>query len=211
MLIPSEFELTGEADPRRSDDLLVLRIRQGDDDAATALYQKYAVRLKGLADRKMSAVVRRMCEPDDIVQSAFRSLFRGVNAGAYEAPEGSSLWSLLVVIAIRKVQRKATRNKSVAATSLSESPSGIPEGEDFQDQLSPEQFESGLREAIEILKPAEREVVEFRVQGFSVEEISDRLHKSCRTVERTLQRIRKKLAEELDFTGSLPNSDSEKI
>ena len=175
----------------------MLRIRQGNDDAATALYQRYAARLRGLADRKMSHGVSRMFEPDDIVQSAFRSLFRGVSAGMYEAPEGSSLWSLLAVIAIHKVQRKATRDKSVLATSFPDCSSGDSEGLDFEGHLSPEQFECSLREAIEGLKPAEREVVELRVQGFSVEEISDRLQRSCRTVERTLQRIREKLAEEL--------------
>jgi DNA-directed RNA polymerase specialized sigma24 family protein len=38
----------------------------------------------------------------------------------------------------------------------------------------------------------------MRVQGFTVEEISARVDRSCRTVERTLQRIREKLSEKLE-------------
>ncbi|MFY8058631.1 MAG: RNA polymerase sigma factor [Planctomycetaceae bacterium] len=86
-----------------SDRTLVARLREGDESAANELYRRYAGRLHGLADRQMSAGIRRTHEPDDIVQSAFRSLFRGVSAGSYDAPEGNSLWSLLAVIAIHKV------------------------------------------------------------------------------------------------------------
>ncbi len=179
----------------RSDHDLVMLIQAGDDDAATLLYDRYSTRLKLLADQQMSQGVRRVFEPEDIVQSAFRSLFRGVNAGSYCAPEGRSLWSLLAVIAINKVRRKATRDRSVVAVSLESASSDDQTSIDVPDSLSPEQFESSLREAIESLRPAEQEVVQLRVQGFSVEEISDRLQRSCRTIERTLQSIRAKLAE----------------
>lgn len=181
----------------RSDHDLVMLIQAGDDDAATQLYDRYSSRLKLLADQQMSQGLRRVFEPEDIVQSAFRSLFRGVNAGSYCAPEGRSLWSLLAVIAINKVRRKATRDRSVSTVSLVSASDGkMPI--DVADSLSPEQFESSLREAIESLRPAEQDVVHMRVQGFSVEEISDRLQRSCRTIERSLQSIRAKLAEAID-------------
>lgn len=178
----------------QSDRDLVSQIQQGSDDAATQLYERYSVRLRLLADRQMSHGVRRVFEPDDIVQSAFRSLFRGVNSGSYCAPEGRSLWSLLAVIAINKVRRKASRDRSVPAISL-ESSNDEESSFDVADSLSPEQFESSLRESIESLRPAEQEVVRLRVEGYSVEEISDRLQRSCRTIERTLQTIRAKLAD----------------
>ncbi len=143
----------------RSDHDLVMLIQAGDDDAATLLYDRYSTRLKLLADQQMSQGVRRVFEPEDIVQSAFRSLFRGVNAGSYCAPEGRSLWSLLAVIAINKVRRKATRDRSVVAVSLESASSDDQTSIDVPDSLSPEQFESSLREAIESLRPAEQEVV----------------------------------------------------
>ena len=180
-----------------SDKSLVSRLRDGDEAAAAQLYRRYAARLHGLADRQMSAGIRRTHEPDDIVQSAFRSLFRGVAAGSYQAPEGNSLWSLLAIIAIHKVRRKASRDRSVAANSF-QGPHGDPgSSAQFEATVSEQQFESSLSEAIEFLQPQEREIVELRVQGFTVEEISQRVGRSGRTVERTLQRIREKLSDRL--------------
>jgi RNA polymerase sigma-70 factor (ECF subfamily) len=186
---------SGSADV--SDEMLIAKIQSGDDSAAADLYHRYAARLRVLADRQMSSAIRRTHEADDIVQSAFRSLFRGVNSGTYTAPEGQSLWSLLAVIAIHKVRRKATRNKSVKAISLDDASEHRPDHDQFEADVSIEQFESSLRESIEGLRPNEQKIVELRVQGFSVMDIADHLQNSCRTVERTLQRIREKLAAEL--------------
>jgi RNA polymerase sigma-70 factor (ECF subfamily) len=187
--------LTSGEEP--TDRTLVARLRHGDEAAAAQLYRRYAARLHGLADRQMSAGIRRTHEPDDIVQSAFRSLFRGVASGSYQAPEGNSLWSLLAIIAIHKVRRKASRDKSVAANSF-QGPDGEPSSStEFEATVSEQQFESSLGEAIEFLQPQEREIVELRVQGFTVEEISSRIGRSGRTIERTLQRIREKLSDHL--------------
>ena len=191
-MLKASFRDSSESDERTDHDLVAL-IQGGDDDAATQLYQRYSERLKTLANKQMSPGVRRVFEPEDIVQSAFRSLFRGVNCGSYSAPEGRSLWSLLAVIAMNKVRRKATRDRSVRAVSFGNF-SADQSTIDVADSLSPEQFESSLKEAIESLRPGEQEVVQLRVQGFSVEEMSDRLQRSCRTIERTLQNIREKLA-----------------
>jgi len=180
-----------------TDRQLVARLRDGDESAASDLYRRYSGRLLGLADRQMSAGIRRTHEPDDIVQSAFRSLFRGVSAGSYDAPEGYSLWSLLAVIAIHKVRRKASRDRSVKATSFIQPDGESSSSQQVPDAISEQQFESSMNEAIEFLQPQEKEIVGLRVQGFTVEEISNRVGRSCRTVERTLQRIREKLSEKL--------------
>ena len=180
-----------------SDRSLVARIRSGDDSAATELYERYASRLLGLAKHQVSPASRSIAEPDDIVQSAFKSLFRGVHSGTYDAPDGASLWNLLAVIAIHKVRRRITRSKSVAAISLVPS-NGDSEIVPMSESVSPQEFEASIREAIEGLTPSEQEVVLLRVQGYHIEEISERLQRSGRTIERTLQRIREKLAGDLE-------------
>lgn len=193
----SGVELTtkrGEADDA-GDRSLVARIRTGDDAAAAELYARYARRVLGLAKQQMSAQVRFLAEPEDIVQSAFRSLFRGISSGSYDAPEGESLWKLVAVIAVHKVRRKASRNKSVATASLDSSREGRPDGEPVS-AASPAALEAGLREAIECLRPVERDVVLLRVQGFLVEEISEQLQRSRRTIERALHSAREKLADQ---------------
>ena len=77
----------GYDDTELTDRMLVARLKDGDETAATELYRRYAGRLHGLADRQMSAGIRRTHEPDDSVQSAFRSLFRGGSSGSYDAIE----------------------------------------------------------------------------------------------------------------------------
>ena len=180
-----------------TDRSLVARLKDGDETAATELYRRYAARLHGMVDRQMSAGIRRTHEPDDIVQSAFRSLFRGVSSGSYDAPAGNSLWSLLAVIAIHKVRRKVSRDRSVVAGSFVQMENEPSSFQEIPGTISEQQFESSLNEAIEFLQPHEREIVALRVQEFTVEEISERAARSCRTVERTLQRIREKLSEKL--------------
>ena len=125
------------------------------------------------------------------------TLFRGVSSGSYNAPAGNSLWSLLAVIAIHKVRRKVSRDRSVVAGSFVQMEDASSSSQEIPGTISEQQFESSLNEAIEFLQPHEREIVALRVQGFTVEEISERASRSCRTVERTLQRIREKLSEKL--------------
>jgi RNA polymerase sigma factor (sigma-70 family) len=187
--------------PKFSDDqddrTLVAQIREGNQEAAEVLYRRYASRLMGLADRQMSRNVRRLAEPEDIVQSAFRSLFRGVNSGSYDAPEGCSLWQLLAVIAIHKVRKKIRRDKSVQPTAVLGVAAEYDQILDVAAPCTPEIMEVALQETLECLRPAERDVVVLRVQGFTVEEISDKLSRSRRTVERTLQQVRETLADQL--------------
>lgn len=187
----------GDFDGDESDRTLVRKLRDGDESAATELYQRYAGRLFGLADRQMSAGIRRTHEPDDIVQSAFRSLFRGVSSGSYDAPEGNSLWSLLAVIAIHKVRRKASRDRSVKATSFIQPDGEQSSSQQVPDTISEQQFEYSMNETIEFLNEQEKQIVGLRVQGYTVEEISSEVGRACRTIERTLQRIRQKLSEKL--------------
>lgn len=180
-----------------SDRSLVEQIRSGAPEAANELYKRYSRRLFGLADGQMSERVRRLAEPEDIVQSAFRSLFRGVYSGAYQAPEGCSLWQLLAVIAMNKVRRKASRDKSVQAALAFGALSIEGTVIDVPDPRESEGLENALKEVMEYLRPAEQDVVRLRVQGFTVEEISEKLSRSRRTVERTLQQARESLADHL--------------
>ena len=176
---------------------LIQRIRNGDESAATALHRRYAVRLHRLAERKISISSRPTAEPEDIVQSVFKSLFRGVNSGSYQAPDSQSLWSLLAVIAIHKISRRVSRSRSVKARAFPTTAEGEPTFEE-ESQVSPEQFESSVQEVLEMLSPLEQSVARLRIEGYLVEEISDKLGRSARTIERNLQQIRQKLSELLD-------------
>ena len=63
---------------------LLQRWRDGDEAAATEIFERYVNRLCGLARTQLSQRMQRRVEPEDIVQSAYRSFFRG--------PESTTRW-----------------------------------------------------------------------------------------------------------------------
>src|SRR5215472_10751548 len=86
-----------------SDTSNLRRLRQGEDVAAAALWQRYFHRLAGLARQILRDVPRRVTDEEDIALSAFDSFCRGVEHGRYpDLTDHDSLWRLLVVITRRK-------------------------------------------------------------------------------------------------------------
>ncbi len=54
---------------------LLIRWREGDQAAADALFRRYAERLIGLVRLRLSEKLARRVDPEDIVQSVYRSFF----------------------------------------------------------------------------------------------------------------------------------------
>ena len=184
--------------PETSDQSLVVRLRSGDDQAATEVYERYAKRVFGLVHQQMAERLKALVQPEDIVQSVFKSVFRGINSGAYDAPEGGTLWHLMAIVAVHKVRRNARRRSAMKRDEQRTQSFDAIANFDTADSCTPEEFESAIREAIEGLKESEQEVVILRVQGFSVEEISGKLQRSRRTIERSLNAIREKMLSSLE-------------
>ena len=181
-----------------SDDALLRQCRQGDQDAATQLYTKYVNRLRALAEAKCSARLAQRLDADDIVQSVFRTFFRGVRQGYYDVPEGEDLWKLLLVIALNKIRAKGAfhqaAKRDVRLTRPVDDADLSAESQLKHDAFGPVFLKMVVDEALEQLDPRQREMVELRVQGHDVAEIADKTGRSKRTVERNLQDVRKKLS-----------------
>lgn len=180
-----------------SDRSLIAKIREGDGIAAEGLYRKYSDRIMGLVQSQMGELLRSVTEPEDIVQSVFKSVFRGVLSGAYEAPEGQTIWQLLAVISVNKVRRKArsqlAERRDIRRTSAldGESEAGLA--------LDNQEIELSVKEALQKLEPLDQVVVQYRLEGHTVEEIAAQTERSRRTIERSLQRIRDQLTEMLEI------------
>ncbi len=178
----------------QTDRSLLVLVRGGDEEAATALYERYARRVFGLVEAKLGERLRASTETEDVVQSVFKSMFRGVRSGLYDAPPGSTLWNLLAVIAVHKLRRRARYqtaqrrdiNRNVPLDSLIDQISS--------DEASIEFLEICLRETLEILRPLDRDILSLRIQGHTVDEISKKIGRSRRTVERSLHKSRERLA-----------------
>jgi RNA polymerase sigma-70 factor (ECF subfamily) len=185
--------------PTPSDDQSLLqRYRRGDDDAATELYMRYAHRLQALAHAQTSTDLKHRVDSEDLVQSIFRTFFRRVARGQYDVPEGEELWKLLLVIGLNKIRATAVHHRAKKRDILrTTSGSFALEAQESQPHQSDETglitLEMTIEELLSQLPPQYREIVNYRISGCDVSEISEKTKRSKRTVERILQAFRQQL------------------
>jgi RNA polymerase sigma-70 factor (ECF subfamily) len=198
---PAQGDPDSSAEGRRaeaaSDRSLILRVRMGQSDAPTQLYLRYAERLHALASKQSSPELARRVEPEDIVQSVFRTFFRRVAEGQYDVPEGEEIWKLLLVIALNKVRAAAIHHR--AAKRDVRQTAG---GEAIEDAVGPGSGQGEvaltvlrltIEEAMAGLPESHRRMIELRVEGHEIAEIAAAVGRSKRSVERVLQDFRKRL------------------
>jgi RNA polymerase sigma-70 factor (ECF subfamily) len=178
-----------------SDHSLLVRLRGGQQDAATELYLRYAQRLRALVRSRCSPQLARRVEPDDIVQSVFRRFFRRVLQGDYDVPPGEELWGLLLVIALNKIRTEEAFHRAgkrdVRISAVAADPGAL-----LADQESDRVIlQLCIEDALGQLPAQHRAMVELRIQGHEVAEIAQNTGRSKRTVERTLQDARSRLRE----------------
>src|SRR5436189_1936996 len=67
-----------------------------------ALFERFSRRLIGLARGHLGGRLRYKVDPEDVVQSAFKSFFLRYGDGALAAEGWDGLWGLLTTITLRK-------------------------------------------------------------------------------------------------------------
>lgn len=178
---------------------LLARWRAGDAHAAEELFDDYGARLVALARSRLSAKLARRLDPEDLVQSAFRSFFHGLEQGRYAVAQTGDLWRLLVAITLHKLYRKARHHAAgKRAVGREEVLGPRPDAWPFAMRRlargpSPEAA-AALAEELEHLLAglgrAQREVAELRLRGHTQDEIATVVGRSQRTVRRWLEEIK---------------------
>lgn len=166
-----------------------------------AQFERFTRRLVGLARTHLDVRLRHKIDPEDVVQSAYKSFFLRYGEGALAAEGWDGLWGLLTRITIRKCADRVRyfRAKSRDLTRESAS-SSAEEPEPWREAIgrepTPEQA-ALLAETVEALlgelKGDERPIVELSLQGHSTQEISDQLGRAERSVRRIRERVRLQL------------------
>lgn len=177
---------------------LLSRLRDGEEDAATALYLRYARRLQTLAERQTDQKMAVRVDPEGVVQSVFRTFFRRVNMGQYNVSDADELWKLLLVIALNKLRTTATAHRTAKrdidkTVRLNDS----DQKKTAQDDEALLVLKMTVSEVVGQLSDFERDIVWLRIQGYEIQEIADRCQRSKRSVERILQNFRKRLSSEI--------------
>jgi RNA polymerase sigma-70 factor (ECF subfamily) len=197
-----ESEQTGTPDdtppPERvSDGSLLRRFQGGQHDASTELYLRYAERLHALVVAQSSKDLARIVDAEEIVQSVFRTFFRRASHGHYSVPEGEEIWKLLLVIALNKVRAAGAYHRAakrdVRQTVGGEAFDRAMESERGRDDGALSILKLVIDELLEGIPAANRRMIELRIEGYEVAEISERVRRSKRTVERVLQGFRSRL------------------
>ena len=191
--LPPPFSPHGDVTDRS----LLRRIRGGEEDAATALYLRYAERVQALARAKTSTTLATRVDPEDVVQSVFRTFFRRASEGSYDVPEGEELWKLLLVIALNKIRSLAefhrAAKRDVGNTVALEAADAASEASPHDSAQALKILEMIIAELVGGLPEAQQEIIRLRIEGHGVAEIADQTQRAKRTVERTLQNFRSQL------------------
>ena len=69
---------------------VMARLRAGDEDAARQVFQRFVHRLVGLARVRLGRDLRRRVDPEDVVQSAYKSFFLRYEEGKVEVRDWGS-------------------------------------------------------------------------------------------------------------------------
>ncbi|WP_425399150.1 ECF-type sigma factor [Aeoliella sp.] len=180
------------------------RLTAGDEDAALDVWERFTARLVALARARLDSRVQQRVAPDDIVQSVYRSFFRGQQEGAFELDSWDSLWALLSMITVRKCARAANAQRAARrdirrelVNSEDESQSGVATELPTREP-SPEEvvcLTDLLSHLFEPLPADKRQMLLLRLQGHKVSEISTIVGRAERSVHRLLQRIRTEVEE----------------
>jgi RNA polymerase sigma-70 factor, ECF subfamily len=89
-----------------SDEQLLSAYRGGDEEAATALFERYYQRLLGLIRRQSGWRLKQAEGSMDVAQSVLRSFFGQLRQQRIAVGDDESLWPLLVTITLNKVRNR---------------------------------------------------------------------------------------------------------
>ncbi len=169
----------------------------GDEDAARQLFDRYAEQLVLLARKRISQRLASRIDPEDIVQSSFRTFFRRCEEGQFSFKDPDDVCKLLARITIHKTFRQIAYHKRAKRDATIET----PHGDESQDMLlklvtcdpSPEEattFVDQLEHFFALLGDEELRILKMRMEGHSNVDIAKELNISDRKIRRIMERVR---------------------
>jgi DNA-directed RNA polymerase specialized sigma24 family protein len=174
-------------------------LKQGDQAAASGLWESYFRRLVGLARTRLRDVPRLIADEEDVALSAFDSFCRRAQAGQFRRlNDRDDLWQILALITVRKAidlrnyegrqSRGMGRVRSLA--DLTQGGLEAIGGDEPSPELAAQLAEEYQRLMERLGDSGLRSVATLKLEGHTNDEIAARLGCVTSTVERKLARIR---------------------
>lgn len=184
-------------------------LRRGNPDACKRLLRQYTIRLSSLARANLDERIRGRLDPEDIIQSVFRSFFRRLNQGELNIDFGewNGLWSLLAQMTILKcraqvefhrAQKRDVRREVVATSVIADDADELADNwEPICPEPTPQETAAVVDMIESILRglPTDqhRQALAMRLEGLGSNEIARTLGVTVRSVQRSLKLIRDEL------------------
>jgi RNA polymerase sigma factor (sigma-70 family) len=173
-------------------------LKAGDESAVRLLWDRYFGELVRLARARLGGVPRTAADEEDIALSAFHSLCAGALHDRFaQLSDREDLWKLLATITSRKalsqVRHQRRQKRGGACRDFTEGEAAL-EGIADADATAPEVAAAIAEEVGRLLDGLDsdslRQVALLRMEGFTGDEIAERLGCNRRTVTRKLELIR---------------------
>lgn len=189
-----------------TDEMIIGRIHKGDDLALEFLINKY----KSIVKKKARTYFLIGADNDDIIQEGMIGLYKAIRD--YKDDRQTSFKSFAELCITRQIisaVKASTRQKHVPLNSYISLDKPVFENEDKEylmervssnNSINPEDLlidkENVMRIEYELdkrLSDLEKEVLALYLDGYSYVRISEKLDKTVKSIDNTIQRIKKKL------------------
>jgi DNA-directed RNA polymerase specialized sigma24 family protein len=184
---------------------LIGLLKEGDRAAAQPLWDAYFTRIVALARAKLRGAARRAADEEDVALSAFDSFCRRAERGQFpRLDDRDDLWQLLFVLTVRKAvdlvryEGRAVRGggRLFALADLSGVDVDGALGSEASPALAAQMADELERLAARLTDESLRNVMSWKMDGWTNREIAWRLSCTEKTVERKLRSIRRIWGEE---------------
>lgn len=182
---------------------LIAKWRDGSQDAAALLMDRYRLRLIALVASRISKNREYLIDPEDVVQSAMGSFFRSASPQSpsrLQIDTALSVWNLLAVFARRKLSRSLTR-MDAAKRGAGWSRQPVIDFASLE-EIAVSQLTDGretkwaselMAEFYSTITPDQMKLLELLLHGYTQKEVATKLAIDERTVRRRIKSLRESI------------------
>src|SRR5262249_48345550 len=90
----------------------LVRLQARDGEAVREVFRRFTAQLIALAQRRFAPAFRYKVDPEDVVQSVFKSFFLRYGEARLAVDNWNSLWGLLTLITLRKCAERVAYHRA---------------------------------------------------------------------------------------------------
>lgn len=175
---------------------LIAQFKAGSESAAGELFDRYCEKLMKLARRRIGQRMSSRVDPEDVIQSAFRTFFVHVRNDEFTFEGENDLFKLLVRLTVNKALRQIAYHRAAKRSPHKEAAQATDSYDALGDLAAhdpPPEVAVAVLEELERflgqLPEFDRRVLELKLQGNTTTEIAEQLGSYDRKIRRVLERI----------------------